>query len=90
MSLLVLSLLGTPDGPAMRGKEHEGCGWYSAYDFMTKMCKYQDKGNTARNEFSRLMPLIQELRLRSEYQKEVDAMCSYLKFLGSGQKRHPA
>jgi hypothetical protein len=47
------------------------------------VCKYQDKGNTARRDFSRL---IQE---GSEFQQEVAAACRYLKFPGSGQKETP-
>jgi hypothetical protein len=47
------------------------------------MCKYQDNGNTARKEFSRL---IQD---GGEYQKEVAAACRYLKFTGPGQKETP-
>jgi hypothetical protein len=83
MSMLVLKLLGTDDGPTVRGMLHEGMEQYSSYDFMTKMCKYQDNGNAARKEFSRL------IKDGSEYQQEVAALCRYLKFPGKGQKETP-
>ncbi len=83
MSLLALQLLGTADGPKVRGKMHEGCGQYSVYDFMTHMCKYGDNGNAARKEFCRLN------QTGSEYQQEVAALCRYLKFPGKGQKETP-
>jgi hypothetical protein len=83
MSVLILNLLGTPGGPTIRGKQHEGIDWFFVYDFTTKMCKYQDKGNTVRKEFSRL---IQD---GSEFQQEVAAACRYLKFPGSGPKETP-
>lgn len=81
--MLVLKLLGTDDGPTVRGMLHEGMEQYSSYDFMTKMCKYQDNGNAARKEFSRL------IKDGSEYQQEVAALCRYLKFPGKGQKETP-
>lgn len=83
MSLLLLNLLGTPGGPTIRGQENEGVDWFSVYDFATKMCKYQDKGNTARKEFSRLT------QDGCEYQQEVASLCRYLKFPGSGQRETP-
>lgn len=83
MSLLALKLLGTADGPTVRGRVHDGSGQYSVYDFMTHVCHYGDNGNAARKEFSRL---IQD---GSEYHQEVAAMCRYLKFPGKGQKETP-
>lgn len=83
MSLLALQLLGTVDGPKVRGKMQEGNAQYSVYDFMTHVCKYGDNGNAARKEFCRL---IQD---GSEYKQEVAAMCHYLKFPGKGQKDTP-
>ena len=83
MSTLVLKLLGTSDGPKVRGRIHDGGEHYSVYDFMTHMCKYGDNGNAARKEFSRL------IHDASEYQREVAALCRYLKFPGRGQKETP-
>lgn len=84
MSLLALKLLGTADGPKVRGKLQEGNAQYSVYDFMTHVCQYGDNGNAARKEFCRL---IQD---GSEYKQEVAAMCHYLKFPGKGQKETPS
>ncbi len=81
--MLVLKLLGTDDGPTVRGKEHGGCGCYSVFDFMTKMCKYESSGATARKEFKRLTSD------DSEFKSEVVAFCHYLKFPGKGQKETP-
>lgn len=61
----------------------EGVQWFSSYDFMTKMCKHQDKGNAARKEFSRIVAD------GSEYQQEVAGLCRYLKFPGTGQRPTP-
>lgn len=83
MSMLVLNLLGTPGGPTIRGQEIEGVDWFSTYDFATKMCKHQDKGNAARRDFARLT------QDGSEYQQEVASSCRYLKFPGSGQRETP-
>ena len=62
---------------------YDGGEHYSVYDFMTHMCRYGDNGKAARKEFSRL---IQDA---SEYQREVAALCRYLKFPGRGQKETP-
>lgn len=76
MSLLALKLLGTADGPKVRGMMHEGSGQYSVYDFMTMMCKYESSGATARKEFKRLT------RDGSEYRNEIVASCHNLHFPG--------
>lgn len=50
---------------------------------MTKMCKYESSGASARNEFKRL------ISDGSEFKAEVVASCYYLKFPGKGQKETP-
>lgn len=50
---------------------------------MTKMCKYESSGASARNEFKRLTSD------GSEFKAEIVSSCYYLKFPGKGQKETP-
>ena len=50
---------------------------------MTKMCKYESSGASARNEFKRLTSD------GSEFKAEIVSSCYYLKFPGRGQKETP-
>ena len=76
MSSLILQLVGTADGPKIRGQIHEGDGKYSVYDFVTKACGYQDTGASARKEFKRLTSP------GAEHADEIVAACHSLRFPG--------
>jgi len=70
------------DGPSCRGMiAPNGEQVVSAFDFMTKICKYQD--SAARKEFGRLT------KEDSVYKEEILAYCRYLKFPGTGQRDTP-
>lgn len=82
MSSLLLKLA-DGEGQSIRGKEHEGAQWFSVYDFMSIACGKVGKVSYAKNTFSRL---VQD---GSEYKNEVDTLCVYLKFSGTGQRETP-
>jgi hypothetical protein len=83
MSLLVLNLLGTPDGSTIRGKEHES--WYSAYDFMTKRCV-----NTKTKEIQQEMSSAGSSRKEASTKRSLRLRrCRHLKSPGSGKKETP-
>jgi hypothetical protein len=82
MSSLLLKLA-DGEGQSIRGKEHEGAQWFSVYDFMSIACGKLGKVSYAKNTFSRL---VQD---GSEYKNEVDTLCVYLKFSGTGQRETP-
>jgi hypothetical protein len=82
MSSLLLKLA-DGEGQSIRGKEHEGAQWFSVYDFMSIVCGKVGKLSYAKTTFSRL---VQD---GSEYKNEVDTLCVYLKFSGTGQRETP-
>jgi hypothetical protein len=82
MSSLLLKLA-DGEGQSIRGKEHEGAQWFSVYDFMSISCGKVGKVSYAKNTFSRL---VQD---GSEYKNELDTICVYLKFSGTGQRETP-
>ena len=82
MSFLLLKLA-DGDGQSIRGKEHEGAQWFSVYDFISISCSKVGKASYAKTTFSRL---VQD---GSEYKNEVDTLCVYLKFSGTGQRESP-
>jgi hypothetical protein len=82
MSSLLLKLA-DGDGQSIRGMEHNGIQYFSVYDFMTITCGKMGKVSYAKNTFSRL---VQD---GSEYKNEVDTLCVYLKFSGTGQRETP-
>lgn len=76
MNSLVLKLLGTTDGPKVRGQIYEGIEQYSVYDFVTAACAYKDTGAAARKEFKRLTSP------GAEHAQEIVATCHSLRFPG--------
>jgi hypothetical protein len=80
MTELVLKLTGDNSNKVRGTTASDGMQIFSVYDFMTKTCKYQDDGNSARKEFSRL------IKNGSEHKEEVAAICRYFKFPGAGQQ----
>jgi hypothetical protein len=82
MASLLLKLA-DGEGQSIRGKEHEGAQCFSVYDFMSTACGKVGKVSYAKNTFSRL---VQD---GSEYKNEVDTLCVYLKFSGTGQRETP-